>query len=276
MIARGLLDNWTVSGVSWIASGNPAELALVISGQDAGNRLLGTYTAGNGAGLQPRFYVNGDAQSAPNAINTAAFIAPAVGDKGPYPRFYLRNPGFQNHDLSVFKNFPLGGNGQRYLQLRFEAFNVLNIAQFSGVNRTTNLTNAAGQTGAAIFNNYTGLTVTNNTRPAGQHGGAGHLLRRVHRRRAIRGSSSSGSRCTSNEAVRGRPAADIIGSWPTSSSPARTRASSRRCGSSWPAFRSTSWGRATSGSRKRRKRRARRSTRTRSSRPATTRAARAS
>jgi hypothetical protein len=41
------------------------------------------------------------------------------------------------------------------------------MTEFSGVNRTTNLTNAAGQTGAAIFNNYTGLTVTNNTRPAG-------------------------------------------------------------------------------------------------------------
>ena len=48
-----------------------------------------------------------------------------------------------------------------------EAFNVLNHTQFSGVNRTTNITNAAGQTGAAIFNNYTGLQVTNNTRPAG-------------------------------------------------------------------------------------------------------------
>ncbi len=41
------------------------------------------------------------------------------------------------------------------------------MSEFSSVNRTTNLTNAAGQTGAAIFNNYTGLTVTNNTRPAG-------------------------------------------------------------------------------------------------------------
>src|SRR4029079_8151756 len=54
LFARGLLDNWTISGVSWIASGNPTEIALGISGQDAGNRLFGTYTAGNGAGLQPR------------------------------------------------------------------------------------------------------------------------------------------------------------------------------------------------------------------------------
>jgi hypothetical protein len=166
VFARGFLDNWTIAGISWIASGNPAELGLTISGQDAGNRLLGTYTAGNGAGLQPRFYVSGDPQSAPNAINIGAFIAPGVNDKGPYPRFYLRNPGFQNHDLSVYKNFPLGSKS-RYLQFRVEAFNVFNMTEFSSVNRTTNLTNGAGQTGAAIFNNYTGLTVTNNTRPAG-------------------------------------------------------------------------------------------------------------
>ncbi|MEO7190211.1 MAG: carboxypeptidase regulatory-like domain-containing protein [Vicinamibacterales bacterium] len=167
IIARGLLDNWTLSGVSWLASGTPAELALTISGQDAGNRLLGTYTAGNGAGLQPRFYVNGAPQSAPDAINVGAFTVPTVGDRGPYTRAYLRNPGFQNHDLSVFKNFPLGTSSRRYLQFRVEAFNVFNITQFTTVNRTTNLTNAAGQTGAAVFNNYTGLTVTNNTRPAG-------------------------------------------------------------------------------------------------------------
>ena len=29
------------------------------------------------------------------------------------------------------------------------------------------MTNGAGQTGAAIFNNYTNLSVTNNLRPAG-------------------------------------------------------------------------------------------------------------
>jgi hypothetical protein len=165
--ARALLDNWTFSGISWITSGTPAELALSISGQDAGNRLLGTYTNGNGAGLQPRFRVNGDAQSAPNGIITASFSVPGVGDVGPYSRFYLRNPGFQNHDFSLFKNFPFGGGGKRYLQLRIEAFNVFNHTEYSGVNRTTNLTNGAGQTGAAILNNYTGLVVTNNLRPSG-------------------------------------------------------------------------------------------------------------
>ena len=44
-------------------------------------------------------------------------------------------------------------------------FNVFNHTQFSGVNLTTNVTNGAGQTGAAIFNDYTGLAITNNRGP---------------------------------------------------------------------------------------------------------------
>jgi hypothetical protein len=57
--------------------------------------------------------------------------------------------------------------GKSFVQLRLEMFNFMNLTQFAGVNRTTNITNAAGQTGAAIFGNYTGLTITNNLRPAG-------------------------------------------------------------------------------------------------------------
>ncbi len=166
-LVRALLDNWTLTGFSWVVSGNPAELAVTISGVDAGLRLLGTPSSGNLSGNAPHFYVSGQAQSAANQINAAAYRVPGVGDIGPYSRYELTNPGFVNHDMSLFKNIPFGGNGKRYLQLRVEAFNVFNSTQWAGVNRTTNITNAAGQTGAAIFNDFTGLTVTNNTRPQG-------------------------------------------------------------------------------------------------------------
>jgi len=165
--ARALLDNWTISGISWIASGNPIELALNISGVNVTNRLVGTDAGGNAGGIQPRLYLTGDPYNGDGSLNPAAFGVPGIADDGPYDRFYARNPGFQTHDLSIFKNFPLGGNGKRALQLRLEMFNVLNHTQFSGRNITTNVTNGAGQTGAAIFNNYTGLSVTNSTRPAG-------------------------------------------------------------------------------------------------------------
>jgi hypothetical protein len=168
-LARALLDNWTLSGIAWIATGNPIELAVNIAGVNATQRLLGTDAGGNAGGLQPRLRVSGDpdAGSGQGRIDPAAFSVPGINDRGPYDRFYLRNPGFTNFDLSVFKNFPIGGSGKRYLQLRVEAFNIFNSAQFDQLNTATNVTNAAGQTGAALFNNYTGLTVTSNLRPAG-------------------------------------------------------------------------------------------------------------
>ena len=46
-------------------------------------------------------------------------------------------------------------------------FNFLNATQFATVNAGTQVVNAAGQTGAAVFNNFTGLRITNNLRPAG-------------------------------------------------------------------------------------------------------------
>jgi hypothetical protein len=166
-LARGLLDNRPLSGVSWIASGNPAELGVTITGVNAAQRLLGTDAGGTSGGLQPRFRVTGDPVNPDGTLNVAAFQVPGVGDYGPYDRFYFRNPGFNNHDLSLFKNFPVGQSGKRMLQLRLEMFNVLNHTQFSGRNGATNVTNAAGQTGAAIFSNYTGLSASNNLRPAG-------------------------------------------------------------------------------------------------------------
>jgi hypothetical protein len=164
--AKAVVDNWILSGVTAMSSGSPAEMGLTISGQDAGNRLLGTPTSGNLSGQQPRFFVTGDAQSG-STINLSAFSVPGIGQIGPYSRFYLRNPGINNQDLALFKNFRFDQEGKRYLQLRIEAFNVFNHPQFSGYNLTTNVTNGAGQTGSAIFNNLTGLAVTNNLRPAG-------------------------------------------------------------------------------------------------------------
>jgi hypothetical protein len=118
------------------------------------------------AGQQPRLYLNGSGQGAPNEINVSNFIVPGINDKGPYPRMYLRNPGFNNQDLALAKSFPFGKEGRHSLQLRVEAFNVFNHTQFSGVNRTTNIVNGLGQAAnnAQFFNNYTGLTITNSIR----------------------------------------------------------------------------------------------------------------
>jgi hypothetical protein len=52
---------------------------------------------------------------------------PALGESGPFQQPYdFRLPSRWNVDLSLFKNFPLGGS--RRLQLRVGAFNLLNQA----------------------------------------------------------------------------------------------------------------------------------------------------
>ncbi len=168
-LARALLDNWTLSGIAWMASGNPIELGVNIAGVNATQRLLGTDPGGNAGGLQPRLRVAGDPEggAGESRIDPAAFVVPGVNDRGPYDRYYLRNPGFTNFDVSLFKNFPIGSGGKRSLQLRIEAFNVFNRAQFDQLNTATNVVNGAGQTGSAIFNDYTNLRVTSNVRPQG-------------------------------------------------------------------------------------------------------------
>ena len=44
---------------------------------------------------------------------------------------------------------------------------MFNPAEFDQLNTATNIVNGAGQSGAAIFNDFTNLSVTNNLRPAG-------------------------------------------------------------------------------------------------------------
>jgi hypothetical protein len=154
-LARGVFDNWQLSGISQFVSGTPFELTLSGLG-NLGARLVGAPTgnSGNLSGQQPRFILIGDPHASGGTngmqINPAAFAVPAIGDIGPYPRNYLRSPGWNNHDLSVFKNFPFAGEGTRYLQLRFEFFNIFNHTQFTSINAGA-VTAAPGST-TPVFN----------------------------------------------------------------------------------------------------------------------------
>jgi hypothetical protein len=62
------------------------------------------------------------------------FRLPDVGTVGPWPRTYLRRPGINVSDFSIFKNFALDAEKKRRLQLRVELFNAFNHAQFDNVN----------------------------------------------------------------------------------------------------------------------------------------------
>jgi hypothetical protein len=167
--ARAVFDNWQVSGVTQFVSGTPLELNLSIAGIDAGQRITGAYSNGGLSGQQPRLSIKSDPSKGPNGllIDPNAFVIPALGSIGPYPRTYLRNPGINNHDISIFKNFPLGGEGSRFLQLRFEFFNAFNHTQFTGISSATSLVapnSAAGVFGTPTDNAYNRAVITTNLR----------------------------------------------------------------------------------------------------------------
>jgi hypothetical protein len=178
-LTKGIFNGWQVSGISSFATGTPYELGVTVVGINAGQRITGSYTEG------PRFTLKGNPRLGPTGleINADAFRLPAIGSIGLGERNFLTNPGFNNTDLSVFKNFSLGNDSRRNLQLRLEMFNAFNHTQFQSVNTGTQLavpngTNAAGVpqfiTGGGIFARYGEAILTNNLRsqqtPANQTG----------------------------------------------------------------------------------------------------------
>jgi hypothetical protein len=97
-------------------------------------------------------------------VEPDAFVLPAIGGRGPWSRAYLRNPGINNHDISIIKNFPFGLDGKQYAQLRVEMFNAFNHTQFSAVNIGTNLVVAPGVADRDVFRSYSQVLITDNLR----------------------------------------------------------------------------------------------------------------
>ncbi len=164
---RALFDGWQISGITSFISGNPFELGVGIGGGvNANQRITGSWTE------PPRFRLKGDPAKGPNGllINPDAFIIPEIGSIGLGERTYLRNPGINNTDLSIFKNFHIGDPDKgRQIQLRLEAFNVFNHTQFAGINAGTALSLPNGASNSGIFgttttNPYNTLRITNNLR----------------------------------------------------------------------------------------------------------------
>ncbi|HTM50156.1 MAG TPA: carboxypeptidase regulatory-like domain-containing protein [Bryobacteraceae bacterium] len=171
-VGKHVLSGWQISGISQFYTGEPFEMGLGIQGITPAQRIVGSYN------LPVRLYRVGGAAAPPGnlQINPAGYAIPAIGDVGPYPRMYLRNPSFLNNDLSVFKNFPIGDSPTRKLQLRVEMFNFLNATEFTTINSGTQVVTSTGQIGANIFNDYTNLRITNNVRPAGSSAPLGQFF----------------------------------------------------------------------------------------------------
>jgi hypothetical protein len=119
-VARGLLGGWQISGITVMQSGTPRNVGL--TGGDIGLAGRPDVVAGQSAA---------GPKTVAQWFNTAAFSKPAPGFFGNAGRNLVRGPGIHTWDVSMFKNFRFHETWS--FQLRGEAFNIANNANFDGL-----------------------------------------------------------------------------------------------------------------------------------------------
>ena len=115
-VGAAILGGWQVSNIMSLSSGFPRDPA---SGQDRAN-IGSTNRPNMVAGQDP----NDGPQTIEQWFNTAAFVLQPQFYYGDAERNSIIGPGIFNFDMSIMRNFRLGGN--KNLQLRLEAFNAFN------------------------------------------------------------------------------------------------------------------------------------------------------
>jgi hypothetical protein len=142
-VMKSALGGWQISGATFIRSGTPFSITRTndIAGVGEGANgqpvdLVGDIYA-NSNGQFSGGVVNGVATDQNFIFNPAAFANPAAGKFGNQTRDLIRNPGDQQWDIALFKNFAMGGT--RKVQFRTEVFNFPNHPNLSGPN--TDITN---------------------------------------------------------------------------------------------------------------------------------------
>ena len=124
-VLAALGRGWQLSGIVTLRSGIPFSPEL---GFDRARALPRSNGAGQRPNLAPGASANPVTGGAQQYFDPFAFELPAEGFLGNLRRNTIIGPGLATWDGSLVKNVRLGG--ERRLQLRLEAFNILNRANF--------------------------------------------------------------------------------------------------------------------------------------------------
>jgi hypothetical protein len=125
-------QGWELSGITHFSTGFPVTLFSY-----GDNSLLGAEPNGiNNYGIDEPDYTGGplnlnhNPQNGLPYFNSSQFTMNALGTPGNVPRRFFSGPGSDNYDMALMKNIRL--RESRSLQIRIEAFNIFNHAQFFG------------------------------------------------------------------------------------------------------------------------------------------------
>jgi len=136
VLTEGLLGGWTISGINTMTSGEPATLryspaaSFQVSGIQQDFRGANTYRPNQNGDPY------GDRDSVTAYLSRDTVTAPTDPSQpfGNAPRNSVRGPWFWQMDLVAAKDFPLPVGPQTRVQVRLEAFNLLNKVNFRAPN----------------------------------------------------------------------------------------------------------------------------------------------
>jgi hypothetical protein len=124
-VAGSLVNGWQANGIVALQSGLPL---TITSGVDNSHSGVGNDYADFVPGVSPKRPAG--VSKIQEWFNPAAFRTNAVGTFGDVPRNILRGPGYDDVDLSLFKD--IAPEKRVHGQFQAEAFNALNHTNFGG------------------------------------------------------------------------------------------------------------------------------------------------
>jgi hypothetical protein len=144
-VSRQVLDGWQIQGVSTFATGQVQNVIFTTTDNfdfSGGGEVCGTGIVQSGSAVLSR-----DKRTINQWFDTSVFKRPSgrgdLGNNCDNAKF--TNPGFNNHDLSLFKKFQLHSE-KRQLEFRWETFNTFNHTQFSTIGTTAQFDPTGKQT----------------------------------------------------------------------------------------------------------------------------------
>lgn len=142
--AAKLIGGWQVNAIVQMQTGIPFSVTASNESDTGGTNAEYADCVGNpfsGTSTNPKDYAG--SKSSGRFINPAAFSQPGPGEFGSCRPRAFHGPGIKYADLSLFKQFPLGGS--RRLQFRTEFFDAFNHPNFTNPSASVNNPGAFGK-----------------------------------------------------------------------------------------------------------------------------------
>ena len=171
VVGKALLNGWQLSAIAGYASGAPQIAYFTL--QNVSQQVQNQEFTGS-ADIQPRATLacnpmTSGPKTQTDFINLSCMGEGLHGSIGADSGSGAFNGlGYRNWDSSMMKKFQLGGDSRRFVQIRFETYNVFNHTEWSGLNLTptfnpaTNAITNLPTNGGGIF----GYGALNVVRPA--------------------------------------------------------------------------------------------------------------